>query len=163
MSPFWYDLIMYQTEIGENKNGPTIPYILGAQKIAEEISVIDNNSISELLLEIADSETESKAVLQKCPGIEQYVIGLRDMELNGIFYEKDLSFINRNGEKSLYVFPNATSLGTTIEEIGNSLTDHFEDCLKREKFSWDFANEEWREFSPEEKEIIKTFINQRNG
>lgn len=157
-NPYWYKLITNLKAKREISNGVTIPYILGARKLIDNTFLIQEDSIFKLFTEIRNSSTELKVLLQNCPDVHQYVIGLREKDFCENYMKSDLSFKNENGDRVLYVTLTAIKLGNTIEEISNTLTNKYMRYMKIDEFSWDNDKQNWREFSPRERDLISTAL-----
>ncbi len=150
---FWYSLI----ELSRNKDmiidGLTIPFIIGAKKYLDPGLEVNDDSIFSLLTEIAESETDEKAVLKDCAG-NQYIITLRSKQ----FCKENLSgaqqFKNKKGKHSLYVADNVSFLGDSIREISKSLNEKYKGLFQKGTFSWNDKKMSWNKLSDIEMEVI---------
>lgn len=152
----WYSLIKHFKEENAISNGLTIPFLLGAIALLNKEIKLNENSISSLLYEIAESETELNPVLQKCTDIKEYVISLRTKEFCRANFKSELVFKNTVGENSLFVSQNAASLGKNIDEISENLEKIYASALRNKKYSWKGFGETWEEFNEKEIELINS-------
>lgn len=153
--PFWYSLIISLKTKKVITNGLTLPYIIGADKVINK-KPFDDNSIPSLLKNIVNSQTEQIAVFQNCTDINQYVVGVENLDFCNLYFKNYLSFNNQENSKSLYITPNALSFGTTIAEIEKNLIDKFQGFIQDEKFSWNRSTSSWEKFTPKEIEILNS-------
>jgi len=154
--PFWYILIDRLKRQKVISNGATIPYIIGAYELVDKSFLIDGNSINYLLTDIVNSSTEQVAVIQLCPDIHQFVVGLDNKQFCEIYFKKEKSFTNSSNEKTLYITQNASNLGASIADIIKNLEDKYLSRVKERAFSWDNYKNEWRPFNKKEEKDIKT-------
>jgi hypothetical protein len=131
---FWYNLIEDARKTDIIIDGLTIPFILGAKKYIDPNFDIVDNSIYELLNEIANSETDEKAVLKYSPS-NQYIITLRETRFCKENLSNGLVFKNKKGDNALYVTTYVSSFGNTIEEISKALNEVYKRLMKKETFS----------------------------
>lgn len=150
---FWYRLIEVAVKSDVILDGLTIPFILGAKKHINPNFEIDDNSIYDLLTEIAGSETGQKAVLKYWPN-NQYIIVLREPEFCRANLSNELTFKNKKGDDALYVTEYVSSLGSSLEEISKALNEEYKRLMEKETFSWDHIVRSWHKFNDVEKDII---------
>jgi hypothetical protein len=102
-SPLSYKLIETLKNRNTISNGLTIPYLIGSYKIAN-IELGDGaKGVSELLIELVNTETNMKPVIQHCGDIGKYVVGLKTKDFCERYFSKELAFYNQAGEKTLFV------------------------------------------------------------
>ncbi len=150
---FWYNLIEGARKTDIIIDGLTIPFIVGAKKYIDPGFNIVDNSIYDLLTEIANSETEEKAVLKYSPG-KQYIITLRETQFCKENLSNELVFKNKKGNNALYVTEYVTALGNTIKEISNGLNGIYKRLMQNQTFSWDDRVRGWHTFNDLEKTVI---------
>ncbi|QKZ12145.1 hypothetical protein [Spirosoma sp. KUDC1026] len=151
---FWYKLIRNYKQKRLIDFGLTIPYILGANSLIDDSFQLDKDSIETLLANIINSELDQVAVIQLCPNIYQYVVGLDRKDFCMRYLSKETSFSKSDGEKTLYITQNASGLGKTIEIVTERLVTEYNHCLEEQNFSWDNFKQLWRPFSDNEKKLI---------
>lgn len=153
--PIWYKQVLYQKENGIIGNGLTILYLIGTYKILNEEL---ESPIKSLLNRIIESDLDKCAVLQKCPHINQYVIGIQDREFCERLMKKDIQFQNSNGNPSLFISLNAKKLGSKFDNIVTKFESSYLKLIRKDKFSWNKTSKEWEEFSQLDIETIKKGI-----
>lgn len=146
----WYNQISIHKKMNRTDFGLTVPYLIGSYQICEQRSV----SISLLLHDIIESDYEKCAVLQMCPDIHQYVIGLDDREFCIQFMKKNIQFFNSRGQLSLIISTNADKLGSNIDGVIQKFEELYSDQIMFSRFSWNLLKKEWIGFSEVETEII---------
>lgn len=155
-NPLWYRLIETLKKSNTITNGLTIPYLIGSYRLANLDLGVGVKGVSELLVELSNSETTMKPVLQHCGDIGEFVIGLRTKDFCEIFFSKELVFNNQSNEKTLYVTSNATTLGQTIDDIANALYEKYKDFIEQENYSWRVDKQVWEPFDNNEIAVIKS-------
>lgn len=150
----WYDQISYLKKKNVISNGLTIPYLIGAYKVSGYSLNSQKNPIKLLFDEIINSQMEQYAVLQKCPYINQYVIGLDNKEYWDKYLRKLITFKNKKGDITLIITQNANELGDNLTSIVDKLNEQCKDSLILNRFSWDNNSKIWREFNENEKNLI---------
>lgn len=156
-NPLWYNLISTFKNENMINNGLTIPFLIGAyqfKSIGEKTF-----SIQSVLSEIVNSRTELKPVLQHCPDIHQFVISLKSEEIYNTDFKEDFAFKNPFGERTLVITQNASALGSSVEDISNSLFPKYASCLQAKEFSWSGYEQTWKRFNDKETKLIKTVFN----
>ena len=82
MKPYWYKLIDSWVNI-EGRNGLTIPFIIGARKTyINQALKINVNTISELFVEIVDTDMPQIVSLFFCGEVKEFVLGSRRYRRN---------------------------------------------------------------------------------
>jgi len=149
----WFNQISYQKKNGFITYGLTIPYLIGSYLICNQI--LSDNPIKSIILEIVESNLEKCAVLQKCPNISQYVIGIDDREFCELYMKKQIVFKNSAGRTSLFITQNANELGNDL----NNIIEHFDnlycDCIANENYSWNNMTKNWTKFTKYEVDLIE--------
>ena len=145
---YWGRLINYWVNV-KGRNGLSIPFILGTRTLIDYKFKIDDHSVSDLLHEIKNWDDDEIITLQYCGDIREYVLGLNDPK-----NPKDgLLIINEDtGKTKIIATLNTIILGKTFANIVKSLTDRYNDCLIKEKYSRiDF---DWKSFSDSDLKMI---------
>lgn len=150
---FWYKLIEAARKSDIVIDGLTIPFFIGAYKYADPGYGVSSNSIYELLKEIANAETEEKAVLKYSPN-NQYIITLRTAEFCSDKLSNELAFKNKKGNKALYVTADVALFGNTIAAISRALHEEYKTFIERDTFSWNDRVRTWHSFTDTEKNVI---------
>jgi hypothetical protein len=147
--PYWYKLISYWV-IVKGRNGLTIPFILGSKQYAHENNLLEENSVLGLLTEIINSDLDSTFILLYCDNIGEYVLGIKNQrsQINGLEIKS-----KAQNKITLLATLSTQILGTNINDITNSLTTNYSDCLKNKRYS--FINSKWTEFSDADIKMIK--------
>lgn len=150
--PIWYKQILYQKDNRIIENGLTIPYLVGTYKtLGEKLE----NPIESLLNKIIESNFDKCAVLQKCPHINKYVIGIEDRGFCERLMKKDIQFKNSKGKSSLFITLNAEDLGNNLDNIVTKFEDSYETIIGKGQFSWNNTSKQWEKFNQPEIETIK--------
>lgn len=141
----WYKLISYWVNV-RNREGLTIPFIIGSQKPDN----IEIETVSELLIDIVNSDLDDTITLFNCDTIGEYVLGLNNPQqpMAGIEIK------NPETAKTMLIATTSTQiLGDNLQEISESLTRKYDDCLTAKKYS--LINRQWADFSPIDKAMIE--------
>ena len=154
--PLWFKQVHYQKENKIISNGLTIPYLIGCYRINNQL--LNDSPIRSLLFEIIESNLEVCAILQLCPHIQQYVIGIDDRKFCDRYLKKEIRFQNLVGKSSLYITRNANQLGGNIDKIIEQFDLMFQVCIANAEFSWKKETKNWSEFTKGEKEVIERGI-----
>lgn len=147
--PIWYNQILFRKNNRIITNGLTIPYIIGSYNFLGQ-----TYSINELMNEIINSNLDKCAVIQKCPEIRQYVIGIEDKNFCEIYFRNEISFTNSNNVKSLIITQNASDLGSNFEKITDTFINLYKNYLDEGKYSWDNRNKVWIPLNNYEESLI---------
>jgi len=151
--PLWFKQISYYKSNNIIENGLTIPYLVGSYILRNQ--PLNGEPISSLLTSILESKLEKCAVLQKCPGIHQYVIGIDDREFCERFMKKDIRFVNSLGKSSLFITLNACNLGNDIDKIIKEFNNLYGGYISESRFSWNKRTKDWEEFTESQKNLIR--------
>ncbi len=95
---------------------------------------------------IIESNLNFCAVLQKCPQIGHYVIGIDNHAFCKQYMRNDIQFKNSNGNTSLYITMNANILGDKIDKVVAEFENLYLKYIEIDKFSWNRTLMEWEEF-----------------
>lgn len=151
--PLWFRQISYQKNERIITNGLTIPYLIGIYQICNQ--PLNHNSIRTLIFEIKESILEECAVLQRCPYIRQYVIGVDDRQYCEHYMKKQIRFENSVGQSSLFVTQNANELGNNLDRIVELFNNIYDNCISNAEFSWNNETKNWEKFTEYEIDLIK--------
>lgn len=146
---YWGRLINYWIKV-KKRNGLSIPFILGTRTLTDSNFKTDNQSVSDLLNEIKNSDGDETITLQHCENIGEYVLGLNDPK-----NPKDGLLISNGttGKTKIIATLNTEVLGKTFVAVVKSLTDRYTECLINGKYSRiDFK---WTNFSDTDLIMIK--------
>lgn len=111
---------------------------------------IDNQSVSDLLNEIKNSDGDEIITLQHCENIGEYVLGLNDPNnpKDGLLISNETT-----GKIKIIATLNTGVLGKTFDAVVKSLTDRYTECLINGTYSRiDFK---WTNFSDSDLITIK--------
>ncbi|KZS39210.1 hypothetical protein AWE51_11690 [Aquimarina aggregata] len=150
-SPIWYEQIAFQKKNKYITNGLTIPYLIGIYKLLNHTL---ENPIKSLLNKIIESDFDKCAVLQKCPQIGHYVVGIDNREFCERFMKKDIQFRNSKGNTSLFITLNANNLGDNVEKIIKEFENLYSELIQNDQHSWNNKLKKWEEFGQSEIERI---------
>lgn len=151
---YWFRLIETLKKYGKIDIGSTIPYLIGARRYKERTILTPSDSISDLILNISNSNEEYVGVLQFCATIQQVVIGLTLRENIENHFTSNIIIRNSQGLPSMISILDST-YGETVEDIIVSLVKTYSYPISQKKYSWDSFNEDWGQISEEELEIIE--------
>ncbi|WP_346859672.1 hypothetical protein [uncultured Draconibacterium sp.] len=151
--PIWFKQITFQKESRIIANGLTIPYLIGSYAICGQ--PLDDRPIKSLILEVIESELEVCAVLQKCPYIRQYVIGVDDRKFCDKYIKGQIKFENSLGQSSLFITQNASELGSDLDNIVAHFEELYIDCINNNKFLWNNETKNWELFTEDEINLIE--------
>ena len=154
-TPFWFQLINYQKSKDIISNGLTIPYIIGAYQICNR-NLNSNNPVQSLFLKIIESELNHCAVLQMCPNIRQYVVGIDDRQFCEQYMLTEISFSNIRGQSSLFITQNARQLGSNFDKVVEEFYRLYKTHINKQEYSWNKHDGIWQQFSPDEVALIKS-------
>lgn len=155
--PIWFQQINYQKRKKMILYGLTIPYIIGTYKLLGE-SATEKNLLKHLFEDILNSNLPQCAVIQKCPHIKQYVIGIESKEFCAKFFKNEISFKNKDNVDVLYITQNAKELGNNFDIIINKLRTLYKDKLASNLHTWDNDDKKWRVFNKNEIDLILSAI-----
>jgi hypothetical protein len=147
--PIWYNQISFRKSKRIITNGLTIPYIIGSYNFLGHAY-----SINELMNEIINSNLDKCAVIQKCPEIRQYVIGIEDKNFCEKYFQNEISFTNSDNVKSLIITQNASDLGNNLKKITDIFINLYKNDLDEGKYSWDNRNKGWIPLNDYEQRLI---------
>ena len=150
----WYKQISYQKKKGLISNGLTIPFLIGTYELCCSYLVRQQNPIKFLFDEIINSEIGFCAVLQKCPNINQFVIGIEDREFCEKHFKREICFKNAKDNKILIITQNASELGSDLMKIVDALNVLYIENIDLGKCSWNSKDRIWQEFNEKDKKII---------
>lgn len=150
----WYKQISYQKKKGLISNGLTIPFLIGTYELCGCNLVGQQNPIKFLFDEIIKSEIGVCAVLQKCPHINQFVIGIESTEFCERFFKKEICVTNAKDKKKLIITLNASELGSDFMKIVDVLNVLYIEDIELGKYSWNNADKLWQEFNEKDIKII---------
>ncbi|MDI9364459.1 MAG: hypothetical protein QM541_05880 [Flavobacterium sp.] len=144
-TPYWYKLISYWVNV-RNREGLTIPFIIGSRKPNN----IEIETVSELLVDIVNSNLDDAITLFNCNTIGEYVLGLNNpqQQMAGTEIKNP-----ETGRTMLIATTSTQILGNNLQEITESLTKKYDDCLTTKKYS--LINRQWADFSPTDKVMIE--------
>jgi hypothetical protein len=145
----WYKLIYYWCKV-RNRNGLTIPFILGSESLNNSSFLLSENAVKDLLEQIKNSSHKETFILQRCENVGEYVLGMNN-EDNPMF---GLEVRSNSTQKTTLIATMDTSvLGKSFDEISDSLNRRYNDNLSKKKYSRnDFS---WTEYSESDKNTIK--------
>jgi len=152
--PLWYSLII---ELKKERLtiGPTIPYLIGAYKTVNKPFAISREGMEAFLETVINSQVDKVPILQKCPELREYVIGLEKKEIAERYYTKEIYLKSQSGGNGLYLTQNASSLGKTPNEIAINLNGLYQTYIMTQKFSFDQLERSWVNFNPSQQDFIK--------
>lgn len=150
----WYKQISYQKKKNLISNGLTIPFLIGTYELCGCYLVGQQNPIKFLFNEIINSEIGVCAVLQKCPNINQFVIGIESREFCEKYFKKEIYFDNSKDNKILIITQNASELGSDLMKIVDTLTDLYFENIDLGKYTWNNGDKIWQEFNEKDKNRI---------
>lgn len=151
--PLWYRQISFQKEKRIISNGLTIPYLIGSYQICNQN--LPENPIKYLMSEIKNSQLDKCAVIQMCPNIGQYVVGIDDRKFCEMYMKKQIQFKNTNGQTSLVITLNAEDLGDNFEGIIDQFVKLYDRSIANSNFSWNNDTMAWENFTSSEIDLIK--------
>lgn len=128
MNRYWYILLKEWRD--QNKNGLTIPFLIGSQNFLPSKANFQN--IHELIVDIT-SNTDIEVYITYCTDIDDLILGVRDESKTNIagrfpFY--------RNKQQSRFFQTKITfDLGENVEEIIHNLNDRYQRNIDNEKYS----------------------------
>lgn len=112
-----------------NRNGLTIPFIIGSQKY---LPISKHQNIAELLRDIASS-SEFEVYLTYCTDINDLILGVRDDTKATIAGHH---LILENGLPSNFFLTKIVyDLGSDLESVSQELTERYQPYVDLEKFS----------------------------
>ncbi len=152
-TPLWFRQVTYQKKNRIITNGLTIPYLIGSYEVCGER--LPENSIEFLMKEITEAELDKCAVIQKCPHIRQYVVGVDDRQFCETYMRKEILFKNGKGQTSLVVTQNAKELGNDLNGLINQFENLYRLFTLQSEFSWNNETRAWENFAQSEIELIK--------
>jgi len=155
MSPYWYRLIFYWTNVLK-KDGLTVPYVIGASKLADSQVSISPNQINLLFTDIVNfPSVDTIVTLSYCDTIGEKVLGL----VNRIQekYYRGKGFINPATGKVSLMVGNGLNIGISLEDICQSLNDEYKLAIKDGNFSLKYS--EWQPFTAKDEEMINNALN----
>lgn len=152
----WYNLIKHYKKNNKITFGLTIPFIVGVYKINSN----NETSINHLLNQIIESNYSKCAVLQKCPNLNHYVIGIEDRNFARIYMKNYIQIKDKNQETQIYITLNAKELGNDINMIVKKLESLYFKEIESNKFSWNKKEKKWSEFDKTELLIIRKMKNE---
>lgn len=151
--PLWYRQITYQKKNRIITYGLTIPYLIGSYQICGE--TLPKNPIEFLILEIINTDLDQCAVIQKCPYIRKYVVGVEQRQFCETYMRKEIQFKNSKGQTTLIVTQNAKELGNDFKGLINQFEKLYKPYTAISKFTWNNKIKSWENFTQTEIEIIK--------
>lgn len=149
---YWDKLITYWVTVNR-RTGLTIPFILGAKRVINPQIIPDSSNVRDLLIEILNSEQESIITLEHCGNIREYVLGIHDPS------EPKYGFNIKNEETKktkIIATLNTQPLGNSLDEIIQSLTYRYKDCLENGNYSRIDFN--WLPFTASDKKMIENAL-----
>ncbi|MBI1769526.1 MAG: hypothetical protein HYR67_14255 [Bacteroidetes bacterium] len=132
----------------DNKDGLTIPFIIGSQRFLPTKQSEQN--IEELLVNIIAAEA-SQVYISYCPTINEIIFGLRDQSKENIAGK--FPTFNSSFQEKLFLTEFLNDLGSDAEGVISKLTERYQPLIDDSKFS---KNEgEWGDFSGNDIDFIK--------
>jgi len=145
--PYWYQLISHWVNV-KKRTGLTIPFIIGAKNFFESNSNL--NSVTELLNEIVESEIEETIILNNCPHVGEYVLGICSVSsfLSGTDFKNE-----ETGNVTLIATTSTKILGEDFRSICRSLEKKYKNQINEGHFSKeDF---DWTPFTENDIKMIE--------
>lgn len=153
---YWLLLVKYWVN-KKKKNGLTIPFILGTQTINNPNNHLNKSSIKQLFTEIINSDINEIMVLEYCPDIGEYVLGLENK-----LVPKEGNKFNcpRNNSTRIIATFNTEVLGKNLDDIIMCLEKKYMNCINDEHFS--MINNKWAKYCEDDKETIEKALSYKS-
>ncbi len=157
--PIWLSVLKHFDKKYYFKNGLTIPFLIGADKLIKENS--KPMSVREFLTPILNQEFETQITMLRCNGISEFVFGLIDWE------SKQLKNLQRKRGKELYrEIGNLNIIDRSYEkysddEVVAKLEEEYSPKIDQEKYSK--INGTWGPFSEEDINRINEIKNKASS
>lgn len=147
---YWEKLLSEWRKKG--KDGLTIPFIIGSQKLLTTNHHAQNTA--ELIIDIAQGK-EFKIYIKYCLNTNDLILGIYDESKRKYFLE-NVKFKN-NEDSNLYVFKFNNDLGENVETVAENLSEKYSGFIKLEQFSKSERNRGG--FEPTEETFIQNCFN----
>ena len=127
--PYWYQLISYWVK-DKKRTGLTIPFIIGAQQYFDSTS--EPETVTELMELIKNSEIDETIILNNCPNVGEYVLGIS----KNAAYLSGIEFKNEKNEKITLKATSSTKiLGEDFNSICKSLEKKYKKPINEKNYS----------------------------
>ena len=140
-NPIWHTLLSTHLSKRWVRQGLTIPYIIGAYSLIAPSYEVSEESIPNLLRDIASSKIDEIAIYHPCHHLYEDVVSLRGRK-GVVVPSKENYFSNSDGVETLIVRGLEFK---SILELGEKLNNSYLVEIKASRFSRD-GNNGWKEF-----------------
>ena len=146
---YWEILLVEWRKI--DRNGFTIPYIIGSQQFLNHTS---NQKIEDLIIDIIEN-SKNEIYITYCMTINDLILGVRDnskKKINGYFPK-----YNGKDQNKFFVTSFVSNLGSDIKEIIENLNNRYSERILKKEFSTN--NRIFGDYNQNEKKFIIRCLN----
>lgn len=150
----WLKHINYQKSNKIISNGLTLPYLIGIYKHLS-IEAGTTNAVDFLFKEILHTNTAYNIIIQRCPEIQQYVLGIEQKSFCNVYFKNEIRFKLNESTAEIIITQNAKCLGDNLQIVIADLNKLYKNEIDNNLNSWNAQNKKWTKFSSEEKKLIE--------